>query len=170
MEKQDHSEKAQVGYQVATNLWAYEGQLIWSTFSAMLLANSIILPLEIILYDKGKLIAFILLAFAGVILCLVWLLITVRGFAVHDVNVKSAREIEEKYLNPPIQTVGRGEELRKNAKEALKRKLKWKGEFPRISELALSLRAKWLAIFVIGIFLVLHFSYLICLVWISKCK
>lgn len=38
-------ENARVGYQVATNLWVYEGTTIWSKFNALLVANSIILAM-----------------------------------------------------------------------------------------------------------------------------
>ena len=40
---QEEKEDARLGYQVATDLWAYEGQLLWSKFNAMLVANSIVL-------------------------------------------------------------------------------------------------------------------------------
>jgi len=40
---QDKKEDARIDYQVATTLWTYEGQLVWSKFNAMLVANSIVL-------------------------------------------------------------------------------------------------------------------------------
>ena len=43
LSKQPDLDNARVGYQVAVSLWIHEGELIWSKFNALLVANSIIL-------------------------------------------------------------------------------------------------------------------------------
>jgi hypothetical protein len=42
----DQQDNARIGYQVAAQLWAYEGQGLWSAFNAMLVANSIVVAAE----------------------------------------------------------------------------------------------------------------------------
>jgi len=42
------TENAKVGYQVAIELWIYEGELVWSKFNVMLVANSIVLALVVV--------------------------------------------------------------------------------------------------------------------------
>jgi hypothetical protein len=99
-------ENARVGYQVAASLWAYEGEVTWSAFNAMLVANSLVLAAEG-LGSSPRWFA-VVLPISGVALCTLWYLLILRGFQVHDYRVLSARELEEQYLHPTVQTVSRG--------------------------------------------------------------
>ena len=75
-------ENAQVGYQVAANVWTYQGQVIWNRFNVLLVANSVIIAVISAMLSgenpRSPLIAS--LAGLGFILCIAWILITARGF------------------------------------------------------------------------------------------
>jgi len=110
---QNKKEDVRLGYQVATDLWAYEGQLLWSKFNAMLVANSIVLATiglgisassKLAIFTKG-------MPLAGLAFCLLWFLVTKRGFDNYIYWVLSARELEEQYLSDAVKTVSRGGDL-----------------------------------------------------------
>ena len=96
-------ENAPIGYQCAVSLWVYEGQVIWARFNAMLLGHSILLAVLTGLLTSSKptnLTALrVGLCFAGVLLCLVWLFLTDRGFRYHAYWIGSARKLE-KHIEP----------------------------------------------------------------------
>jgi hypothetical protein len=103
---------ARIGYQVAVNLWVYEGQLIWSRFNAMVVANGIILTATSVLLSSERLDCkpVVGLSASGIILCLIWALMMARGFDYHEYWIRSARELEKGHLNP-VKTVSRGGEF-----------------------------------------------------------
>jgi len=103
---------ARIGYQVAINLWVYEGQLIWSRFNAMVVANGIILAAISVLLTTERVDwkPLVGLSALGIVLCLIWALMTARGFDYHDYWIRSARELEKGHLNT-VRTVSRGGEF-----------------------------------------------------------
>lgn len=102
-------ENARIGYQVATNLSIYEGEIFWSKFNALLVANSIILGAIALSMTNTPLVVFTLLTpIVGIILCGVWLSTTKRSFDYYKYWIFSAREIEERYLRDSVQTLSRG--------------------------------------------------------------
>ena len=103
-------ENARVGYQVAIDLWLYEGQLQVQKFSALLLANSIILgAVALIKSSETPIFALSLgLPIAGLSLCVLWFLLSKRGFENYYYWIKTARELEEAHLSDIIVTVSRG--------------------------------------------------------------
>jgi hypothetical protein len=103
-------ENARIGYQVAVGLWIYEGDENWARFNVMLVANSIILGVIglVVTSAQPKLSISFLMSIVGLILCVSWSLITKRGFDYQNYYVKSARELEERFLAQVLKTVSRG--------------------------------------------------------------
>jgi len=97
-------DNARLGYEVAAALWAYEGQVTWAAFNAMLVANSIVLAMEGFAQGIIKMV----LPIFGIFLCIMWYSLTTRGFEVHNYRVLATRELEELYLAPTVTTVSRG--------------------------------------------------------------
>ncbi len=151
-------QNARVGYQVAVNLWIHQGQVTWQGFRAMLLANSIVLAAAAFIDQRPFVVAAPTL---GIVLCVMWLALVMRGFEVHEYRVKSAREIEEKYLAPVVQTVSRGAEVHHGKEVALM--LGGRQEKLRLSPVARMLRGKWQAVIVVVAFGLFHCIYLVAL-------
>lgn len=103
-------ETARVGYQVAIDLWLYEGRLQVKKFSALLLANSIILGVVALVKSSDAPIFGLPLALpiAGLGLCVLWFLLSKRGFENYYYWISSARELEETHFSDIIVTVSRG--------------------------------------------------------------
>jgi len=103
-------ENARVGYQVAVSLRIHEGELFWDQFNALLVANSIFLAtIGLAMSTSSPLRVFSLgMPIAGIILCMLWFLLTKRRFAYRLYYTLSAREIEEKFLSDSVQTISRG--------------------------------------------------------------
>jgi hypothetical protein len=99
----ENIENARIGYQVATNLWIYEGNTAWAIFNAMLVANSIVLAAEGI----GSGLVKKWFPVIGFVLCIMWYSLNSRGLQVHDYRVHVSREIEEMYLRP-VNILSRG--------------------------------------------------------------
>jgi len=104
------TEEARIGYQVAVDLWTYEGEQNWARFNVMLVANSIfiaVLGLAVTGQTRSPSIS-IVLSIVGLILCIAWFIITKRGFDYQTYYVLSARELEERFLSDMVKTVSRG--------------------------------------------------------------
>ena len=103
-------EDARIGYQVATNLWSYEGTIHWNKFHTFLVANSIVFTGLILILTNGTSNGLLPLALpvVGLILCLIWLLVIRRGLDYYKYWIFSARELEESHLSPTVNIVSRG--------------------------------------------------------------
>jgi hypothetical protein len=105
-------ENARVGYQAAVNLWIYEGSQIWSKFTAMIYANTIVLATIGIVITSSRAgdlgLLRIALGILGLVLCLSWILLTKRSFEYYNYWIFSSRELEENYLSDSVRTVSRG--------------------------------------------------------------
>src|SRR5688500_10982517 len=86
-----------IAYGVAASLAIYEGELVWSRFNAMAVANSIIVatlgftvasakPLLLISYG---------MPLVGIVLCGSWLMLMNRAFDYYEYLVLSTRELED---------------------------------------------------------------------------
>ncbi len=108
--EQSKVENARVGYQTATSLWTYEGNLLWAKFNALLIANSIVLgSIGLAMNASDRLSMFLVgMPIMGVLLCVLWFLLTKRSFDTYVYWISSAREIEEKFLSGSVRTVSRG--------------------------------------------------------------
>ncbi len=104
------AENARTGYQVAVNLWVYEGTTIWAKFTAMVYANTILLATLGLLITSSRApelaVLRIALAVLGLSLCASWVFLTRRSFEYYKYWIFSARELE-KHLSP-VKTVSRG--------------------------------------------------------------
>jgi hypothetical protein len=105
----DLEENARIGYQAAVDLWIAEGEQIWARFNAMLVVNSIIVAVIgfALAGQRMLLVITVSLPIAGLVVCAVWYVLMKRDFEYQAYLIYSAREIEERYLNP-IKTVSRG--------------------------------------------------------------
>jgi len=103
-----------VGYQVAVNLWTYQGTLNWNRYNIMLIANSVIISaISIIISSSGSSAAYAKwLLCAGLIFCVLWIFITGRGFAYRDHWSSNARELET-YFQNLVTTVSGAKAIRK---------------------------------------------------------
>lgn len=153
-------ENAKIGYQATIDLWSYEGQLIWSKYNALLVANSIVLAVIGLSFNSPNLSSLILVGMpiSGVLLCITWFLLTKRGFDNYKYWIFSARELEEKYLNPPVKTVSRGGHFTEGKKVLIE--IDNKNKNYQMSYISRKLKAEWSSYLVIGIFAVMYFLIL----------
>ncbi len=107
----EQMETVRIGYQVAVNLFMYESNQVWSRFNIMVLANSIlfggiilILTSESLSLPERGLLRFLVwaLSVGGLLLCGLWLWITIRGTANFDRYMCTAKGFEAR-LKIPIQ-------------------------------------------------------------------
>lgn len=106
----ERMENVRVGYQTAVQLWAHEGNVNWASFNVMIIANSVfVATLGLILTNEdSSIMTGIVLSILGLTVCGAWYLISKRGFDLQEYFVMSARELEEKFLAPEVQTSSRG--------------------------------------------------------------
>jgi hypothetical protein len=98
-------EDVRVVYQATLSIYAYEGAQVWTRFSAMLVAHSIlIVVIGQLLMDATNPFRFFVkaLAGAGFLVSLLWLMITVRGFRYHDIFQGAAKKQEAHLSAPPF--------------------------------------------------------------------
>jgi hypothetical protein len=105
---------ARTAYQVAASLYMQENAITWSRFNIMVAASSIIITAtgvaannEANLYWLAR-----VLPIAGLVLCLIWWMMMMRGFAYHNIWRDSASKIEEGFSDASIDTLRRANELR----------------------------------------------------------
>lgn len=103
-------ENARVGYEVASNLWSSRASEVWSQFSAIMTANSIVLAAATLSIGNpaSPRIITIGMPVIGLILCILWLILHVRGAGYTIYLALSARELEEKFLSNAVETLSRG--------------------------------------------------------------
>ena len=100
-------EDGRLGYQVAVDLWTYQGKINWDRYNVMLVANSIIAALIGVVFPSHHQFPglMIVLAVAALLLCLCWVLVTARGFDHHTYWGFCAWELEKLYLSSTVTTV-----------------------------------------------------------------
>ena len=122
-------EDAIVKYQSALDRSAYEGNVLWSRYSAILIVNTIFIAIIGFSYSNEfdgtilqnylfKIIAPIL----GLILCYLWYQVTNRGFIWMTHWIVTARKIEEKQLRGEINPLIEGRELKEKIGEGVTEK------------------------------------------------
>jgi len=116
--REERIANARIGYQVAASLEANEVRALWSRFSAMLTANGIIIGVigwslnSAIINRKSILLRIpIAMSIFGIILCALWYLLMARKQRFCEYLMLSARELEQDWLNDPVQTLARGGQL-----------------------------------------------------------
>ncbi|MCE7925626.1 MAG: hypothetical protein DYG98_21450 [Haliscomenobacteraceae bacterium CHB4] len=113
MEKNDDTkEVAKLGYETAVQLWIYEGELIWSKYNAMLVANSIVMGILGFAISSSNVSVpkyyMIGLCVVGIVLCLAWYQLMKRGYDTLIYWVFSALEIEANHFSPTLEIFQRG--------------------------------------------------------------
>jgi amino acid permease len=142
-------ETARVGYEVAVNLWTYQGSLIWNRFNIMLTANSVLVSvIGVLLSSDADLTVFaVLLPIVGLVLCVVWILLAARGFVYHKYWASRACELEEAYLRKVVRTVSEAKSSRNDSQVKFSGLSKWGGQ-KEITYLVISIYA---AVFVVAL-------------------
>jgi hypothetical protein len=118
------NEDTRAGYEAAVSLHTYEGSLTWTRFSALLIVNSIIMSVIAVTLASNHVLQWpvVAMSLAGFVTCVAWFLLTTRGFDYAKYWLLSAREIEEQYLTPGVNTLSRGAVFAKGCKVPLKLK------------------------------------------------
>jgi hypothetical protein len=152
-------ENVQIGYQVAAQLWAYEGRGIWSTFNAMVVANAIVVAAVVAaegatgIFQKQELLGWILPLF-GLLLSLLWRALVERGFTIHHYRVLSTRDLE-RHLSP-VQSVACGAKVNDGGQVSFTFPGEVEPRTVRMSFIGGLLRGKQLALGVVTLFATFH--------------
>jgi hypothetical protein len=156
-------ENALIGYQMAISIFTYQGEQAWTRFNVMLFANSIVIaviglaitgPQQLVIFAK-------LLSIVGLLLCGIWFALMEREAKYSDYYILSARELEEKYLSDPVETLSRGGRLAEGSPVTIE--IGSAHEELRMSRLARILRAKTAAKCVIVVLAALYIAIIIIL-------
>jgi len=155
----DLEENARIGYQAAVDLWIAEGEQIWTRFNAMLVVNSIIVAVIGFVLAGQRMLPVITvgLPIAGLIVCAVWFILMKRDFEYQSYLIHSAREVEERYLNP-IKTVSRGGAFVRG--EPVELVISGASVKRRMSKIARLFRDRTVAYIVILVFVILYIAML----------
>jgi len=153
---QPEIDNARIGYQVAVSLWIYEGELLWSKFNTLIVANSIILATTSLTMSTSNCLKVfsIGMPIVGITLCGLWFLLAKRGFSNHRYWILSARELEENFLRNSVKTISRGGDFRDGKKIEIK--IGNKPKQLQMSCYARLLRDEWISYFFIGVFLAIY--------------
>ncbi len=115
-------QKALNAYQSAMHMWSHTGQVLWSKFNAMLVAQSIIVASVLFSFKPELTYLRMGLSFIGLLLCIVWGMITARGNSFHVYYFLSARELAEQHFPTEAQFLGeRGQFFSEGASVKIKR-------------------------------------------------
>ena len=103
-------ENALIGYQMAINIFWYQGEQVWARFNVMLFANSVVLgSIGLVFTSQHELdVLTLLLSITGLLLCAIWFMQMQREAEYSTYYILAARELEEKYLSDPVKTLSRG--------------------------------------------------------------
>jgi hypothetical protein len=109
----DKSENIRMGYQTAIEMWAHCGNEVWSRFNVMVVSHSIIIAVTGAAFLKknpSMVLAFVL-ASAGLILCILWVIMMERAFAYQNYYLFSARKFEESEAVAPVKIISKGKDF-----------------------------------------------------------
>lgn len=162
-------EDVRAGYHAALTLWTYEGQLIWTRYSAMLVANSIaITAIGLSLTADRKPTEFVVvMCLAGFTFCLAWFLLTKRGFDYYRYWILSAREVEEEHLADSVKIVSRGGLYGKGNEVTLR--IDGKEQKLRMSWFGRLFPVEWISYFVIVAFVAVY-AVALALAWTGESR
>lgn len=151
----------ETAYQVAVDLWTYEGNLIWAKFNALLVANGLYLPTYILAQSIANVSRFllILLPVAGLVVCGAWFLLTKRGFETYVYWVLSARELEKRLPSSPTNVIQRGGAFADG--EVVSIEVDHRRRSLRLSPTSRTLTAARIAYAIIGVFAVVYVALVI---------
>jgi len=100
--------ESEIAYEQALNLKMYEGNLVWSRSQTMLVVNTILIAAIGIFLSSEHPNEWVVsaLAFLGLIICLLWMITSIRGFAFNIFWTLCAREHEESTKKLKLLTKG----------------------------------------------------------------
>ncbi len=126
----------------------------------MLVVNTIIISTITILFtEKIKVPIFpIIIPILGLIFCIIWLLLFLRGSDYSNFYIKSARELEDKYLSDVIKTISNGEKFSNGSRITFE--IKSSDNNLKMNSLARLITTKTAAILVIVIFIIVYLSFI----------
>lgn len=107
----------ETGYQSAISLLQYEGNLVWSRFNVLLAVQTLLLGgIGLLISENGDINfnspILLPLSLIGLVICLVWFQVTIRGFSTLKLWTMSARELEIKIGNDDLKILQRGNGMR----------------------------------------------------------
>jgi len=135
-----------VAYQGAIDMATHEGDGVWARFNVILVANSVLL---LALTTSTRQLPEgwdAMLSIAGIVLCVVWLLLMKRGFTYETYYVIAARMIEQRLAEGSFHTLSNGKLLSEGKLVSID------NEKLQMSPLAM-LNARWIVNVVIGVFI-----------------
>lgn len=106
-----------LGYETSIQLMIYEGGLVWTRFNTILTAHLVligVIGLILTLNTDKNSFSLSILSFSGIILSILWFVMTSRGFTYLEYLTRSAREYEEKIDSKSLVTLKRGYDFIKN--------------------------------------------------------
>lgn len=122
-------EDSRVKYQSALERSAYEGSVLWSRYSAILIVNTIFIAIIGFSYSKEfdktilqNYLFRIISPILGLLLCYLWYQVTNRGFIWMTHWIVEAAKIEEKELKGENNPLIAGKELREKIGEGVTEK------------------------------------------------
>jgi len=153
-------ERAKVGYQMAIQLIAYEGQIIWRSFQGLLTANSVLILLigAIIRFYSNYTVLKTVLAIAGLVLCFCWILVQMRQSDYYAYWFAWARFLEQTHFSPVVNIVTEGERFSRGEIPIIDTANKV--NVPRMRWGSRLFKVEWLIYFVILIFIGIYISLL----------
>ncbi|MBI3241633.1 MAG: hypothetical protein HYZ49_05000 [Chloroflexi bacterium] len=98
-------------YQSAIDMASHEGDGVWARFNVILVANSILLLALTTATRQLPENWDAILSLAGIVLCIMWLLLMKRGFTYETYYVITARVLEQKLANGSVRTLSNGKLL-----------------------------------------------------------
>ena len=106
----EEMEKVKIGLQIATAFFNYHAQAVWMKYTALLVANSIVIGAIGFANETQRSLPLFgwVLPIMGLILSIIWLFMTMRGTEYGKYFIWSIRELEEKYLGKEINILSRG--------------------------------------------------------------
>jgi len=134
-----NQDEAREGYRTAIQLISHDAKNIWDSFRSILAANAVLIGLAgavLKLYPSAKLLTGIV-AFLGLIVCIAWILITIRNFAHYKYCFAWARKYEKVALGSEDHIVQEGKKFADGNRggEIAPPRLGWAGRVFRVERL-----------------------------------
>jgi len=151
----NQDDKVRLGYQSAMGLIAYEGQIIWRAFTALIAANTglaVIAGAGIKVFPNF-LFATRILSVAGIIVCLAWILTLRRQFRYYKYWYAWVRHFEVKFLSPEVKMSTVGKAYGEGGSIESDENTPVLERFPFFARLA---RVEWLMIIVVVVYILIY--------------
>ena len=156
--REARAEDVRMGYQVAVDCTIKEENLFWNQFNALLLANSILITaISFAISSQAEFTS--IMAVSGIFICFLWYQLTERRSDYRNYYLLSAREIEENYMDFPVQTFSRGGDFADGSTVGMKINGRYRNHQKSFFGSLLDIR--YWSFFIITIFLMIHVVFLL---------